>query len=101
MIFDDIKALWKTGRSWSEIKEAHEVFENSEDLEEFFKSNWSLKDVREFKEMCETNPIAQKEKVETTIKNVETNTKDPEVNLGAFAKTQEDDNPFKRLAKEE
>lgn len=86
MIFSDIKTLWKTGRSWSEIKEAHEVFESKEDLEEFFKSNWSLKDVQEFKEMCETNPIAQKEKVETTIQNVETNVKDPEVQLGAFAK---------------
>lgn len=94
MIFSDIKTLWKTGRSWSEIKEAQEVFADKEDLEEFFKSGWSIKDVKEFKEMVETSPMAQKEDVKDAIKTVETKV----VNVEPQNEVQE--NPFEKLAKE-
>lgn len=61
MFFDDIRAAWKTGRSFKEIKEARDYFADNEMLDEFFKSGWSIEDVKQFKEMVETTPEAKAE----------------------------------------
>ena len=68
MIWDDIKYFMTSGRKWSEIKEAQQLFESKEDLDTFFKSGWSIQDVKEAKEMVETSPVAQK----TEVKQIET-----------------------------
>lgn len=56
MFFEDIRAAWKTGKSFKEIKEARDYFADNEMLDEFFKSGWSIDDVKQFKEMVETTP---------------------------------------------
>ena len=62
---DDIKDAWKTGKSLKEIKEARDYFADKEDLAAFFKSGWTIDDVKEFKEMVETKPEIQETKQET------------------------------------
>ena len=66
-----------------------------------------LLEIFEKEDNQETKPEEVKEakdaiqELQKQMENTQTNATDPEVNLGAFAKTQEDNNPFKQLAKEE
>lgn len=59
---EDIRSAWKTGKSLKEIKEARDYFADQEDLDAFFKSGWSIEDVKQFKEMVETKPETKEEK---------------------------------------
>ena len=66
------------------------------DIVALAKAGWSFKDVKQALEFVETNPVTQETKPEEVEKaaqelknqmeNLQTNEKDPEVQLGAFAK---------------
>lgn len=69
------------------------------DIVALAKAGWSFKDVKQALEFVETNPVTQETKPEEVkeakdaiqelqkqMENTQTNEKDPDVQLGAFAK---------------
>ena len=69
------------------------------DIVALAKAGWSFKDVKQALEFVETNPVTQEakpedikeakdamENLQKQMENTQTNEKDPEVQLGAFAK---------------
>lgn len=71
MKWSDLIGFMKNGKKWSEIKEAQEFFESKEDLDTFLASGWSIDDLKEAKEMIDTNPTSQKIDKESMEKGID------------------------------
>lgn len=86
MKWQDIIGFMKNGKNWADIKAAQEFFESKDDLDAFLASGWSIDDIKEAKEMCETNPVAQKVDKDHFEKATPKEANEPAEIGGAFAK---------------